>query len=49
MALISGTATRYDMKGLREDLSDVIYNISPDETPFISSMSRESVDQTLFE
>lgn len=49
MSIISNTATRYDLKGLREDLSDVIYNISPEKTPFISSASRESVDQTLFE
>lgn len=49
MAVVSGTATRYDMKGLREDLSDVIYNISPQDTPFISGASREPVDQTLFE
>lgn len=49
MALVSGTMTRYDTEGLREDLSDVIYDISPEETPFISSASREDVDQTLFE
>lgn len=49
MGLVSGTATRYDMTGLREDLSDIIYDISPTETPFVSGASRESVDQTLFE
>lgn len=49
MAVVSGTMLRYDANGLREDLSDVIYNISPEETPFISSASREDVDQTLFE
>lgn len=49
MALVSGTMTRYDANALREDLSDVIYDISPEETPFISSASREDVDQTLFE
>jgi hypothetical protein len=50
MGLVSGTATRYDMKGLREDLSDVIYNISPEETPFMSSAGRGAkASQTLVE
>lgn len=50
MALVSGTATRYDMKGLREDLSDVIYNISPEETPFMSSAGKgPKASQTLVE
>lgn len=50
MGLVSGTATRYDMKGLREDLSDVIYNISPEETPFMSSAGRGTkAMQTLVE
>lgn len=49
MAIEANTYTRYDSKGLREELSDVIYDISPEDTPFISSASRESVDQTLFE
>jgi hypothetical protein len=29
----------YDAAGLREDLSDVIYNISPTETPFITMIA----------
>lgn len=49
MALVSGTATRYDMKGLREDLTDAIYNISPEETPFMSSIGRGKAKQTLHE
>ena len=40
MALVSGTATRYDMQGLRESLHDRIYNISPEETPFITGAGR---------
>lgn len=40
MALVSGTATRYDMVGLRESLHDVIYNISPTQTPFMSGAGR---------
>ena len=49
MSLETGTATRYDMKGLREDLTDAIYNISPEETPFMSSIGRGSCKQTLHE
>lgn len=50
MALVSGTATRYDMNGLRESLHDRIYNISPEETPFIMGAGRGSAaKQTLEE
>lgn len=49
MAAVSGTYTRYDAIGLREDLADVIYNISPEDTPFISGIGRESAKQTLHE
>lgn len=49
MALVSGTMTRYEGKGLREDLADVIYNISPEDTPFMSSIGRGSATQTLHE
>jgi hypothetical protein len=36
MALIAGTLTSHTAIGNREDLSDLIYNISPTETPFMS-------------
>jgi hypothetical protein len=49
MGQVSGTYTKYDAKGLREDLSDVIYNISPTEVPFMSGAGREKVSNTLFE
>lgn len=50
MAVVTGTFTRYDAVGLREDLSDVIYNISPEETPFISAIGRgPKANQTLTE
>lgn len=50
MSLIAGTATRYDMKGLRESLHDRIYNISPEETPFITGAGRgPNAKQTLEE
>jgi hypothetical protein len=31
---------RYDAVGAREDLSDVIYNISPTDTPIMSSIGK---------
>lgn len=41
---------RYDgNKAVREDLSNVIYNISPEDTPFMSSIGRENVANTYFE
>lgn len=49
MAVISDTYTRYTAKGLRERLSDVIYDITPTETPIVSGAGRHKVDQTLFE
>ena len=35
--------------GIREDLSNIIYNISPEETPFMSGIGRSSCDNTYFE
>lgn len=32
------TGSKYDMLGLREDLHDMIYRISPEDTPFMSSV-----------
>jgi len=37
MAQPSNTFDSYDAVGIREDLSDVIYDVSPEETPFYSS------------
>jgi hypothetical protein len=49
MAIVANTFTRYSAVGIREDLSNVIYNISPEETPFISNIGRESVKNTYYE
>jgi hypothetical protein len=35
--------------GIREDLSNIIYNIAPEETPFMSGIGRSSCDNTYFE
>lgn len=49
MAIVANTFTRYSAIGIREDLSNVIYNISPEETPFISNIGRENVKNTYYE
>jgi len=46
---ISNTFTTDDAVGIREDLSDVIYNISPTDTPFFSNAKRGKVSNTLYE
>jgi hypothetical protein len=45
----TGTFSRYTAIGVREDLADVIYNISPQDTPFMSNAGRDTADNTLFE
>jgi len=40
MAQITNTYSQYDAKGEREDLSDIIYSISPTDTPFMSNVGK---------
>lgn len=49
MTIVTNTFTTYDAKGIREDLSDAIYNISPKDTPFISNIKKGQATQPLFE
>jgi hypothetical protein len=42
-------ANTYDMKGIKEDLQDVIYNITPDETPFYTACKKTKATSTLHE
>lgn len=49
MAIVTNTFTTFDAKGIREDLSNVITNIAPEETPYMSNIGRESVSNSLFE
>ena len=39
----------YSAVGIREDLSNVIYNIAPLDTPFLSGCGKETADNTHFE
>lgn len=47
--MIANTLATYETKGIREDLSDAIYNISPKDTPFISNGKIGKANQTFFE
>ena len=49
MAVPSNTYMRYTSVGVREDLSDVIYDISPTDTPIMSSIGKSKATNTLHE
>ncbi len=49
MAQPTNTFDTYDSIGTREDLSEVIHNISPTQTPFLSLARREKATNTLHE
>lgn len=46
MAVPAATTQTYQQIGIREDLSDVIYDISPTETPVVSRMARTKATNT---
>ena len=49
MAIVTNTFTTFDAKGIREDLSNIITNIAPEETPYMSNIGNESITNSLFE
>jgi hypothetical protein len=49
MAIVTNTFTRFDAIGVKEELSDAIYNISPTQTPFMQNAGVGKVANTLFE
>jgi hypothetical protein len=49
MAQPTNTFDSYDARGIREDLQDVIYDISPSETPFYSSVAKVTAKNTYHE
>ena len=49
MAVPTNTRETCGAIGVREDLSNIIYNISPMDTPFVNGCGRGSCDNTLFE
>ena len=49
MAIATNTSLTYSSVAIREDLSDVIYNIAPLDTPFFSGCAKAKADNTFFE
>jgi len=49
MAAPASTFLSYSAKGNREDLSDIIYNVDPTDTPFITGIDRVSATAVLHE
>lgn len=49
MAVPSNTFETYDAVGIREDLADIITNISPTETPFMSAVNKGTAKGTYHE
>ena len=49
MAIVTNTFTSFDSVGIREELSNIIADISPEQTPFMSNVSSENVSNTYFE
>lgn len=49
MAVPANTVQAVGRIGNREDLSDIIYDISPTDTPFISAIKRKGAESTYYE
>ena len=49
MAQPTNTFSTNDMAGIREDLSDIIYDVSPTDTPFLSMAGRAEATNTYHE
>ncbi|BAQ89316.1 phage major head protein [uncultured Mediterranean phage uvMED] len=49
MAQVTNTYSTYDAVGEREDLSDIIYSISPTDTPFMSGIAKENATAVFHE
>jgi len=49
MAQPTNTFDSYDANGIREDLEDVIYDVSPEETPFYTACAKVTATNTYHE
>ena len=49
MAQPTNTFDSYDAVGIKEDLSDIITNVSPEETPFYTKCRKTSASNILVE
>jgi hypothetical protein len=44
MALPTNTTQTYDLVGIKESFENIIFNIAPTDTPFLSMLPRKSID-----
>ncbi len=49
MGVPTDTRETFSAVGIREDLSNIIYNLSPMDTPFLNGVGKGSCDNTTFE
>lgn len=49
MATVANTFTTYDAIGVREQLDDLIFNIAPTDTPFMSGIGKGKASNVYFE
>lgn len=49
MTMATNAFSTFAAKGIREDLSNIIYNISPTETPFVTNIGKRTARNTFFE
>lgn len=49
MTVPTNTVTEHSVVGTKEDLADIIYNISPTDTPFMNGIERASASQVYHE
>jgi hypothetical protein len=49
MTIFTNTFLTFSQKGIKEQLADIIYNISPTDTPFMSSIGKGKATNTFFE
>lgn len=47
MAIVANTFLTFSAIGNREDLADVIYNISPTDTPFMAAIGKTKASAVL--
>jgi len=49
MTQVTGTQSSYDVNGNREDLSDIIFDVSPSDTPILSAIKKTTATATKHE
>jgi len=49
MAKVTNAFDTYSATADREDLSNIIYNISPMQTPFMSSIGKRNIKNVVFD